>query len=67
MSTIAQSLNRLFSRHRIVFWYGIKRELTAEFEAMTLPGVEKIALGNNQFGVKHRILRAVGAHLGKQR
>lgn len=34
---------------------------------MTLPGVEKIALGNNQFGVKHRILRAVGAHLGKQR
>jgi hypothetical protein len=57
MNQIAQTLARLFDRHRLVFWYGAKQELLAEYEALTLPTVEKIALGNNQFGVKYRILR----------
>lgn len=57
MNEIAQTLNRLFDRHRIIFWYDAKEELGAEYEALTLPGVEKISLGNNQFGVKYRILR----------
>ncbi|MBN2393128.1 MAG: BREX-1 system phosphatase PglZ type A [Anaerolineae bacterium] len=57
MNKIEQTLTRIFDRHRIIFWYDVKHELEAEFEAVTLPGVEKIALGNNQFAVKHRILR----------
>jgi uncharacterized protein (TIGR02687 family) len=57
MNEIEQALTRIFDRHRIVFWYDAKRELRQEFEALALPGVEKIALANNQFGVKHRILR----------
>lgn len=57
MGQIYAALTRLFERHRIVFWYDAKRELRAEFEALALPGVEKIELRNNQFGVKHRILR----------
>lgn len=51
------SIERLFEKHRIVFWYDDKHELRAEFNALALPGVEKIVLDNNQFGVKHRILR----------
>lgn len=57
MLSITQALTRLFDRHRIVFWYDVKRELRKEFETLALPGVEKITLANNQFGVKHRILR----------
>ena len=57
MSRIEPALGRLFDRHRIVFWYDIKQELQAEFDALVLPEVEKIALGNNQFQVKYRILR----------
>jgi uncharacterized protein (TIGR02687 family) len=57
MNEIEQALTRIFDRHPIVFWYDVKRELRKEFEALALPGVEKIALANNQFGVKHRILR----------
>jgi len=57
MTQIAQTLTRLFERHRILFWYDAKQELRAEFEALDLPGVEKIVLDNNQFGVKYRILR----------
>lgn len=57
MSDLSQSLTRLFDRRRIVFWYDDKQELRAEFDAVDLPAVEKIVLANNQFGVKHRILR----------
>ena len=57
MPNIAQALTRIFNRHRIVFWYDEKNELQAEFDALDLPEVEKIALDNNQFAVKHRILR----------
>ena len=54
---IASALNRQFDRHRIVFWYDAKKELRRDFEAVDLPGVEKIELVNNEFGVKYRILR----------
>ena len=54
---IAQALTKLFDRHRIVFWYDAKQELRADFEALELTGIEKVELTNNEFGVKHRILR----------
>ncbi|HDQ70545.1 MAG TPA: BREX-1 system phosphatase PglZ type A [Chloroflexi bacterium] len=62
MTEIEQALTRIFDRHRIVFWYDVKRELAHEFDALALPGVEKIALENNEFGVKHRILRQQPDH-----
>ena len=56
-SRIAQALAKLFERHRIVFWYDAKSELRADFEAVSLEGVDKIEIANNEFGIKHRILR----------
>ena len=44
---IAQALTKLFDRHRIVFWYDAKQELRDDFEALQLPGVEKLELTNN--------------------
>ncbi len=55
--SIAQALNKLFNRHRIVFWYDDKQELRDEFEALSLPGVEKLELSNNEYGIKYRLLR----------
>ncbi|HID51893.1 MAG TPA: BREX-1 system phosphatase PglZ type A, partial [Anaerolineae bacterium] len=57
MNEIVQALDRLFERHRIIFWYDAKRELRAEYEAVNLPGVEKVVLGNNALGLKYRMLR----------
>ncbi len=57
MDKIEQALGKLFDRHRIVFWYDTKKELRSEFESLALPNIEKIELGNNEFGVKYRILR----------
>lgn len=54
---IAQALQKLFHRHRIVFWYDTKQELRENFEALQLDGIVKIELQNNEFGVKYRILR----------
>ena len=54
---IAQALGQLFDKQRIVFWYDTQQEFAADFAALDLPGVEKIALANNEFGVKHRVLR----------
>lgn len=57
MQQIANTLTHLFARHRIVFWYDEKQELWPEFDALDLPGVTKIVIDNNEFGVKHRVLR----------
>lgn len=54
---IVQALNKLFERHRIVFWYDAKQELRSDFDALQLQGIEKVELTNNEFGVKHRVLR----------
>jgi len=57
MSNIQDPLSRLFKKQRIVFWYDADKELRADFEAVELPGVNKIELVNNEFAVKYRILR----------
>ena len=54
---IAQALTKLFDRHRIVFWYDAKQELRDDFEALSLPGVEKLELINNEYGIKYKLLR----------
>ena len=49
---IQQALGNLFDKQRSVFWYDTRREFRADFETLDLPGVEKIELANNEFGVK---------------
>ena len=57
MSNIQEPLKKIFDRHRIVFWYDTDKELRADYEALDLPDVIKVELDNNEFGIKHRILR----------
>lgn len=57
MPSLTEPLQRLFKKHRIVFWYDAKKELRSDFEALALSDVQKIEIANNEFGVKHRILR----------
>ena len=57
MDKITQALTRIFERQRIVFWYDQKQELFSDFDTLNLDGVEKIKIANNEFAIKHRILR----------
>ena len=61
-SKIQQTLKGMFDRYRIVFWYDDRRELRAEFEALELPGVEKVEIENNEFALKYRVLRQEPEH-----
>jgi len=54
---ISQALSRLFDKHRILFWYDTKQELRSDFEAVSIPDVEKLEIANNEYGLKYRILR----------
>ncbi|WP_417260653.1 BREX-1 system phosphatase PglZ type A [Celeribacter sp.] len=54
---IQAGLARLFEEHRIVFWYDTARDMREAFEAVDLPGVEKVEIANNEFGLKYRMLR----------
>lgn len=54
---LIQALTNLFAKQRLVFWYDSRQEFGDEFAALELPGVEKITLANNEFGVKYRVLR----------
>mgnify|MGYP000341982711 CR=1 FL=1 len=56
-NNIESALNRLFAKHRIVFWYDSKQELRSEFEALKLADVETLEIIDNEFGIKHRVLR----------
>jgi len=57
MNAIENALTSLFKKHRIVFWNDADGNLKDEFLAISLQGVEKIELHNNQFATKHRILK----------
>lgn len=54
---IKAGLTRLFEEHRIVFWYDAARDMRGEFDAVDLPGVEKVEIASNEFGLKYRMLR----------
>ncbi len=54
---IAASLRQLFDEHRLVFWYDADRDMRAEFDAIDLPGITKLEIANNEFGLKYRMLK----------
>ena len=57
VNRIQQALSQLFQKHRIVFWYDDKQELRDAFEDLSIEGVEKLEIQNNEFGIKHKLLR----------
>ena len=57
MEKIKQVLTKKFKSNRIVFWYDDKQDMRDKYERVSLPGVEKIEIDNNEFGIKYRILR----------
>lgn len=54
---IVRSLKAQFDEHRIVFWYDAEAEFASLVAQLSVPDVTVIELANNEFGVKHRLLR----------
>lgn len=58
MSGVANSLDQLFEKHRLVFWYDPSGEMREEFDGYVQEDLQKVEVGNNQFGLKYRMVRA---------
>lgn len=56
MSRIQKALHKLFERHRIVFWYD-EDNLRENFDAVDIADVKKVEIKDNEFGLKHRLIR----------
>ena len=57
MSRITKALEKLFQKHRIVFWFDEERHFRGDFEAVEIAYVAQVELDNNEFGLKYRMLR----------
>lgn len=57
MNRIHDSLQRVFERNRLVFWYDPAGEWSQTFDEFADPSVAKLRVGRNEFGTKVRIVR----------
>ena len=55
MNKIEEALNKLFEKHRVIFWYDEKEELVEQYQELNFPVVKKIHVQGNEFEVKHLI------------
>jgi uncharacterized protein (TIGR02687 family) len=56
MKQIHDSLERVFDRHRIVFWYDPNADWTDAFQTFSNGAVTKLEVRNTEFGTKVRIV-----------
>ena len=54
---ISESLIKLFSKKRIVFWHDKKNEMWEEFQNIDIKGIKKLEIKNNEFSLKYKILK----------
>lgn len=57
MSKIEEALIKLFTKHRIIFWYDENEELHEQFNELALDGIEKLRVKDNQFFTKYLVSR----------
>ncbi len=57
MSKVAKSLEKLYSKHRIVMWYDPEQVFEDEVASLALDQVSIIKVDNDELAVKYRILK----------
>jgi uncharacterized protein (TIGR02687 family) len=56
MKRIHDSIQAVFKKHRLVFWYDAKGEWKETFQAYSDTGVQKLIVAGNEFGTKVRVV-----------
>jgi uncharacterized protein (TIGR02687 family) len=57
MISISDHLVARFEQQRVVVWHDLDGNYSAEVDAQAPPGVTVLRVGNDEFGIKHRVLR----------
>ncbi|MDB9921851.1 BREX-1 system phosphatase PglZ type A, partial [Actinomycetota bacterium] len=55
-AAVLPHLKQRFQSNRIVFWHDPESQHSDDLDALDLPGVTKIRVANNEYGIKHRLL-----------
>ena len=55
-AAVLPHLKQRFQSNRIVFWHDPESQHSEDLDALDLPGVTKIRVANNEYGIKHRVL-----------
>jgi hypothetical protein len=56
MNKITEALEKLFTKHRVIFWYDEKQELIDQYTEVVLVDVIKLHVQNDEFQVKHNVV-----------
>ena len=49
MTVLAKPWSNCLNVTELFFWYDAKQKLRGDFEALSLPGIEKIEIKNNEY------------------
>ena len=60
-SAVRPHLERWFEKHPVVFWHDPDGQYAADLDDLDLPGVQTIRVANDEYGIKHRLLREKSA------
>ena len=56
-ATVRPHLERWFESRRVVFWHDPDGQYAADLDGLDLPGVQTIRVANDEYRIKHRLLR----------
>jgi len=57
MNRIEEALLKKFESHRVIFWFDDAEEMREHFNSLDLNGIERFEVDNNEFQLKHLILK----------
>ncbi len=57
IETVTDHLERLFDSQRLVFWRDPDGEYASDIEELDIPGVTTVKVANDEYALKHRILK----------
>jgi uncharacterized protein (TIGR02687 family) len=60
-SAVRPHLERWFEKHPVVFWHDLEGQYAADLDDLDLPGVQTVRVANDEYGIKHRLLREKSA------
>lgn len=56
IATVRPHLERRFENFRVVFWHDPEGQYATDLDRLDLPGIQTICIGNNEYGIKNRLL-----------
>lgn len=57
VAAVTPHLERRFQDHRVVFWHDPEGQYASDTDNLNLPGVTILRVGNDEYGIKYRLLQ----------